>query len=155
MNNYMLRKISKAKENNIDLILTQNLYENKQDSIWYDGLIGYFIYKDKYQVNIIVSGDIRVEINNETYKYPSWDDLYENNIKSDYDLFKKLHDGSFSWLDNNWFEFNILDLGKNEYITDCLESNNVLDGLDDALDVSHYLNFIKEYEKENNNQLEM
>lgn len=155
MNNYMQRKISKAKENNIELVLTQNLYENKQDSIWYDGLIGYFIYKNRYQINIIASGDIKVEINNMAYKYPSWDDLYENGIKSDHDLFKKLQEGTFSWIDNNWFEFNIFDKEKEEYITDVLETDNVLDSLNDALDTNEYINFIRAYEKENQIEMEI
>lgn len=155
MNNYMLRKIAKAKENGVDLVLTQNLYENKQDSIWYDGLIGYFIYKNRYKVNILVSGDVKVNMNDQTYKYPNLDDLYENNIKSDYDLFKKLNDGSFSWINNNWFEFNIYDSQKDEYITDSLETNNVLDNLDQALEVNLYIKEIKAYEKNNEEEMEL
>ena len=154
MNNYMQRKIAKAKEEGIDLFLGQNLYENKQDSIWYDGLIASFTYNDRYEVKVVATGDTKVNIDGCTYKFPNWDDLYENGIKSDHDLFKKLNNGTFGWLENNWFEYSIYDKEKDDYLTDFLETDNVLDGLEDALDIKAYITFINKVEKQNNKERE-
>lgn len=154
MNNYMQRKIAKAKEEGIDLFLGQNLYENKQDSIWYDGLIASFTYNNRYEVKVVATGDTKVNIDGCTYKFPNWDDLYENGIKTDHDLFKKLNNGTFGWLENNWFEFNIYDSQKDEYITDSLGTDNVLDNLNQALETNLYIKEIKAYEKNNEEEME-
>lgn len=155
MNNYMQRKIAKAKEEGIDLFLGQNLYENKQDSIWYDGLIASFTYNNRYEVKVVATGDTKVNIDGCTYKFPNWDDLYENGIKTDHDLFKKLNNGTFGWLENNWFEFNIYDSQKDEYITDSLGTDNVLDNLNQALETNLYIKEIKAYEKNNEEEMEL
>ena len=150
----MQRKIAKAKEEGIDLFLGQNLYENKQDSIWYDGLIASFTYNNRYEVKVVATGDTKVNIDGCTYKFPNWDDLYENGIKTDHDLFKKLNNGTFGWLENNWFEFNIYDSQKDEYITDSLGTDNVLDNLNQALETNLYIKEIKAYEKNNEEEME-
>ena len=150
----MQRKIAEAKEEGIDLFLGQNLYENKQDSIWYDGLIASFTYNNRYEVKVVAAGDTKVNIDGYTYKFPNRDDLYESGIKSDHDLFKKLNNGTFGWLENNWFEYSIYDKEKDDYLTDFLETDNVLDDLEDALDIKGYISFINEYEKENNKEME-
>lgn len=114
------------------------------DSVWYGGRIA-TIETERYKIYIEACGDVSGTINGEHYKDKNntgyfGQCLKENKIKNDKELKKAESEGIVTFWDNNWFEFQIWDTIKKDWIDNFIDNvidinpNDDFDWLDDWLD---------------------
>ena len=80
--------------------------KHKQDSAWYTNGYGTSLvvrvqYKER-NYDVLCCGEMKVEYNGNTIRYLQ--DLYENKITNDKDLYKLEEGSDVTWINNSWFE---------------------------------------------------
>lgn len=85
-------------------ILQPKISDEKTDSFFYDSSIAHAIRSDGTAILLIVSGDIRIEIDGEDYDNKTKEKAIEKHGLTDEKLVDLEEEGILVWGNNNWFE---------------------------------------------------
>lgn len=85
-------------------ILQPKISDEKTDSFFYDSSIAHAIRSDGTAILLIVSGDIRIEIDGEEYDNKTKEKAIEKHGLTDEKLVELEEEGTLIWKNNNWFE---------------------------------------------------
>ena len=119
-----------------DYFVSAELRDDRQDSIWYDGLLFQYKYKG-YRFSVVACGYIKIHYNEE-----SFDSIYDTELKNDNDLKKAIKNDKIEWVNNNWFELFVDKIDENGNTTEEIDSF-VIDNITDCLDKGWVEDIIK------------
>ena len=119
--------------------ITQPKIKNQTDSFFYDGEIASIKKSNGTILSLIAVGDIRIIIDNNSYRNNQVDEAIREHSLTDKKLNKLSREGKIEWVNNNWFE--VLHLKKGSNTWDC-DMGIVAHNYDDAITL------LKSYEKD-------
>jgi hypothetical protein len=121
-------------------IITEKVSDEKTDSIFYDGCdIAEITDDNGTRFIVIASGDIRININDDTYRNNQIDDAETKYKLTDKKLKELEAKGKLTWENNNWFEVIWILKGSKE--SEC-EIGDVAYNYDEAIEL--LLNYARE-----------
>ena len=116
------------------------LEDDREDSIWYDGWLLYFVLDNKYQVTFMATGEIQgwLTVGDEERRIGNgnvYQELMDYGITKDSDIcydysYQDAPTNAKCCIDlslNNWFEFEIIDNETDENITEAFGTDVVSD----------------------------
>ena len=110
-----------------DYFVSAELRDDRQDSIWYDGLLFSYKYKG-YRFSVIACGYVKIYYNEE-----SFDSIYQTDITNDNRFNMAIKNGELDFGNNNWFELFVDKIDENGNTTEEID-NFVIDNITDCLD---------------------
>ena len=108
-------------------IISPALREDRQDSVWYNGLLYAYTYKG-YRFSVYAVGDITIY-----YKEDTYHSIYDTDIKNDAELHKAVENNEIEWGNNNWYEMFIDKVDEKRNVVEEID-NIVIDNLEDCVD---------------------
>lgn len=84
--------------------ILQEKIPNQTDSFFYEGTIAEITKPNGTILRLIATGDIRINIDEDTYRNNQTDDAISEHKLTDKRIRDLEKEGRLEWVDNNWFE---------------------------------------------------